>query len=252
MTDSPDHVVIPAGRLGPEEIMVHEDLLSFTQILGDENRPRPVREGGVSFGKPLIERLSAGTSASRARRSRKTPDYASVLIGFPFDLDELTGSRQYAEAHCNVTLTSPDCLASSLWPVLVTSQDDVERTRTFTVKSDFSFGAATAPSAEVTAKRVYHYAELQPLITSFGLRQARFGWKFEKQEGHPLIPMSRMVFAVLDAPPNTPVISGTLAVDAVVIRRIIGKMSRVQATGRQRPFRLDMTNCALTFLPPDR
>src|SRR5262245_60372825 len=93
VTDEPEQVEIPAGRLSPEMIMFHEDLFSVNLALGKESVQRVIREGGVSFGTPMVERLSP-KPGGRPRRSHKT-DRASVLIGCPFDLDDVTGSREY-------------------------------------------------------------------------------------------------------------------------------------------------------------
>lgn len=79
-------------------MLAHHDLYSAAQTLGVDQEPRLVREGGISFGRPVVFPLSFDDFPEIVRRRPGILTRAFALIMFPFDLDELDGARRYVEA----------------------------------------------------------------------------------------------------------------------------------------------------------
>ncbi len=250
MTDIQE-VTIESRRLAAQEVLTHEGLFSQTQTLGEHYyEPRLVREGGVSFGRPIVYQLSLDDFPALVRQRPDVQHRTFILVEFPFDLDEVSGSRRYVQARFTVMLNTSDAVARSLWPTLVTTQLDVERSRSFIVTADLSLGSlSTAPSAECAVNKIFRYVELRPVITSFGSGQHSFSWKFEEQDGHPLMASGRTVFAVLDLPHDTQTLMGSFTVEAVVARRVLGVFEQVNTKTRSRSFSLQLTDGAVMLAP---
>jgi hypothetical protein len=236
-------VDVPDRPLTADEAFAHDELYSEAQTLGDEATPRAVREGGITFGRPTVYPLDLDDFPELVRRRPAVRTRTFALIEFPFDLDELSGPRRYTEARFRVELNTPDAVATSLWPVLVTTPVEVETSRTFGVQADLSLGALTgAPSAEFSAGRTFRYTDLRPVVTSFGAGQAAFSWTFTAQDGRPLVPSGRRVFAVVDLPAGAPAVLGTFVAEVVVVRRRLNTFDKHRTLPSQRAFRLQLAD----------
>ena len=239
---------VPDRPLAADEVLVHDELYSEEQTLGDGPAPRRVREGGVSFGRVIVHPLELDDFPELVRRRPAVRTRAFALLEFPFDLDELAAARRYTLARYRVELNTPDAVATSLWPELVTTTVEVERSRSFGLQADLTLGAlAGAPSAEFSAGHTFRYAELRPLVTSFGTGQSAFSWTFTAQEGQPLFPSGRRVFAVVDVPAGTPAVLGTFVAEVVVSRRKLGVWTSLSIPPARRPFRLQLTDGSVTL-----
>lgn len=239
---------IPDRRLTADEVFVRDGLYSEAQTLGDDPTPRTVREGGIAFGRPVVYPLALDDFPELVRRRPAVRTRSFFLLELPFDLEELSAARRYTEARYSVELNTPDAVATSLWPVLVTTPTEVEKSRTFGVQADLSLGALPgAPSAEFSTGRTFRYVELRPLVTSFGGGQATFSWTFTAQDGQPLVPSGRRVFAVVDLPAATPAVLGTFVAEVIVARRRLGVYESLDVRPSRRPFRLQLTDGAITL-----
>ena len=239
---------IPDRRMSADEVFAHDDLYSEAQTLDDDPRPRPVREGGISFGRPGVDPLDLDDFPDYVRRRPAIRSRSFALLELPFDLDELDGARRYVRARYRVDLNTPDAVARSLWPELVTTAVEVERSRSFGLQADLTLGAVPgAPSAEFSAGRTFRYTELRPLVASFGVGRSAFSWTFTAQEGQPLFPSGRRVFAVIDVPAGTPAVLGTFVAEVEVARRRLGVWTSPDIPPRGRPFRLQLTDGSITL-----
>ncbi len=234
-------IEIPHRHLTPDEVLAHDDLYSEAQTLGGDAEPRLVREGGISFGRPVVLPLSLDHFPAVVKRRPGIRHRTFALISFPFDLDQLEGARRYVEASYRVELNIPDSVAGSLWPTLITNAVEVERSRTFTVGADLSLGAIEgAPSFEFEGGRTFRYTELQPVLTSFGAGQSHFSWTFTARPGQSLYAGSRWVFAVLDMPAATPTVLGDFVGEVKVARRRLGEFETAKTRPCRKPFRLQL------------
>jgi hypothetical protein len=242
----------PDRPLRPEEILCREDLTSEAQTLGPDVGNRSMREGGIAIGRPRIVILRPGELPEVMRRRPGIAERAFVMTHLLFDLEEMRGSRRYREARFQVVLNVPDSVAHSLWPMLVTTEAEVERTRTFGVQLDLSFGAVEgAPSLELGRDTVFRFTSLQPVITAFGVGQRQFSWTFSSQPTADLEPGNRSVFAMLDLPTGTPSITGTFEWEVGVARDRMGRTGRVSARTRAVPFRIMLASGETTLVQPE-
>ncbi len=244
--------LIENRRLLPDEILGHTGLYSQTRMLGWEADARLLRETGIRYGRPVLHRLSIADFPAMLRKRLDVSQRVFLLVEFMFDLDEVAGSRHCVEAEFTVKLDTHGVVVQGLWPELVTTQVDVERSSSFMVGADFSFRSMSlAAFAGLEEKEVWQYVELHPTIRSFGKGQKAFSWIFEEQDGYPLLPMSRTVFAILDLPQSTSIIRGSFDTSAVVCRRRLGKFDKVKAVSRNRQsFQMDITaGTTVLFLP---
>lgn len=231
-------ILIAAGPLPTDAVVGHETLYSQSQTLGPDRRPRLVDEGRVSFGRLTVYPLSHHDLPAMMLRRPDLAGRAFDVIEFPFSLDPLPGSRQYVRIDYDVTLATDGVIAHSLWPETVTTQIDVEQSRTFSLDVDLSFiGLPSPPSVE--NGKVFRYQELQPTITTRGRGTSRFGWTFLEADSQPVIPTGRTVLAVLERPVNSAAFSGTLGVTAHIRRRTLPGLRPTEAHTRLRPFRLN-------------
>jgi hypothetical protein len=245
---SGDPIEIPDRRLTSDEILAHDDLYSEVQTLGEDSAPRTVREGGISFGRLNLYELSLDDFPELVRRRPGVRTRAFALLEFPFDLDELSGPRRYTEARYRIELNTPDAIASSLWPTLVTTTAEVERSRTFGVQADLSLGALDgAPGLEFTVGRTFRYTDIRPVLTSFGAGRSVFSWTFTAQEGQPLVPSGRRVFAIIELPAGTPTLLGDLIGEVIVARKRLGVFEPIETRPCRRPFRLQLADGTVTL-----
>lgn len=244
--------IVPDRPLRPEEILSREDLTSEAQTLGPDSGNRAMREGGIAIGRPRIVVLHPDELPEVARRRPGIAGRTFVVTHLLFDLEEVQGSRRYREARFRVVLNVPDAVAHSLWPMAVTTEAEVERTRTFGVQLDLSFGAVSgAPSAELGRDTVFRFTSLQPVISAFGVGQRQFSWTFSSQPTADLEPGNRSVFAMLDVPVGTPSITGTFDWSVGVARQRIGRIGRVSTRTRTVPFRILLASGETTLVQPE-
>jgi hypothetical protein len=182
-------IIIPDRPMTSDEVLVHEELFSEAQTLGDAQQLRRIREGGISFGRPIVYPLSLEDFPELVRRRPDAKHRAFVLIEFPFDLDEILTGRRYIKARYKIALNTPDAVVRSLWPVLVTTSVEVEQSKTFTIHADLSLGALIrTPSVELKHQRVYTYTENNDHTARNLPRRSRdrasSPWSFGNQRHH--------------------------------------------------------------------
>lgn len=252
MGDHAEPRIIPDRPLRREEILAQEELTSEAQTLSSDGGARRMREGSVSIGRPRIVVLRDDELPDAVRRGPGATERAFVLVQLVFDLDGLRGSRRYREARFQVVLNVPDAVAHSLWPMLVTTEAEVETSRTFGLQVDLSLGALEgAPSAELGRDTVFRYSSLQPVITAFGVGRPRFSWAFSARPTADLEPGNRSVFAVLDVPVATPTITGTFDWEVDITRSRMGVFEKVSTRSRTVPFRIRLDSGEATLMQPE-
>jgi hypothetical protein len=250
----PRVVDVESRRLRAAEIQGHERLYSPLP-LGTDARQRLVHEGGVSFGRPVVSWLPACADTGPLRRDGDERPRVFGLVAFSFDVDEPAGDRRLAELVLTIELHTEGAVAHSLWPALVTTPVEAQRASLFTVQPDLQLGPANGhPGGPGNAianrstrgprsrrprgaepQTAYRYSCLSPAIIASGCGLSRFSWSFAARPGHPLLPVCRTVFAVLDLPMDTEPVRWAASVEAT----FVGGAGRRRARTNRRVSTLD-------------
>lgn len=174
--------------------------------------------------------------------SRRRPEFAGlrhVLVRFSFMLDRLPPRHRYESATLAITLDSPDAVVRVQRPAWTA----VETELTDTVSTEFS--AALDGLARLGAQRTrikgtsYHASEL-PVVTAEKRDRGSFGWRYQAQEGAPLISRVEFAVAVIELPREVTELSGRISCEAVIVTPRYGvfKTSRALPAEPAAPFRL--------------
>lgn len=197
------------------------------------------RLGGAFLHDPTVAEL---LPSDFPELSRRRPGFASLrhaLVRFSFMLERLPPRHVYRSATLTITLDDPHVVVRGQRPAWVTP--DTESTDTVT--TDFS--AALNSLAQLSAKRTrvrgtaVHGGQL-PVITAEKRDRGDFGWRYEAQEGVPLVPRIEYAHAVLELPRDATEITGYLGAHAEIEVPRWGVFTVLQAVpaAPSRPFRL--------------
>jgi hypothetical protein len=243
---TPDETVIADAPLDPEQILLTQDLFSSDQTLGPGEGELAVRETSITLGQPTVYVLRPGDMPANRRR----PDahrWGFILIHFRFDLEELPPGRSYTEARFAVEFGDSQTIALELHPDMITTETDVEKSRTFTLGPTLKFAGIDVSPGQVSIERRFEFTRLHPVITSFGAGSNTFYWKFTADKNNELFACSRAAFALLQLPRTTEQVSGTIRFRTLVSRRIAGMFNCLTADGDAQPFTLRPANASFTL-----
>lgn len=231
-----DVIAVDDSPLAPGQVLAEIDLFSTDQTLSHGSGGHGVREGGVAFGMPTVYTIRPKDFPGMERR----PDadrWNYALVHFRFDLEALPRGRRYVSAQFKVAFDHPKSIALALYPELVTTAVDVERSRSFTLSPTLAFASLGEFSlSEASFGRRFHFTQLHPIITSFGGGRHAFSWTFTAQQNAELVPCSRSTFAVVQLPQNVGEFTTTFASEVEVSRRVLGVFEPVTASGGTEPF----------------
>jgi hypothetical protein len=150
--------------------------------------------------------------------SQRRPDLASirhVLVRFSFMLDRLPARHAYKSATLGVTLDHPGAVVRLLRPAWVTA--DSESTSTVTTELSAAVDILAKLGAHrTTVKGVTRHGGQPPMISAEKRTERDFGWRYEAQEGAPLLPRIEYGRAVIELPRDVTELAGRLSAEAVI------------------------------------
>jgi hypothetical protein len=230
-----------AAELAYQELFVEE------QVLGPATS-RFVKEGGVQFAGVRSYAITAADLEAMAVRQRGLADVQLELLKFWFMIDPLPPGRSYTSVSVRITLDPPGP-AFLLEPNLETAETDLEQTST----TEFGPEIAGLMRMHLTAGRgrTIRRTEKLPVTTAIDHGTEGFGWTFQAQDGAPLFPHQVITTAMVELPRGTHTLSGKFDTEALITRRVLGKLierpaAPVNAATR---FTVDLTAKPLSALP---
>jgi hypothetical protein len=193
-----------------------------------------VRKGGVILHEPTVALLLPSDFPPLARRR---PDFAGlrhVLVRFSFMLDHLPPRHAYESATLVVTLEAPSAVVRAQRPAWVTA--DVESVDSVTTE----FSAALDGLVRLGGNRTQvtgtkYRAGRLPVVTAENRGRAGFGWKYQAQEGAPLLPRVEFTLAVVEMPRAVRELSGHLSAEAVIAAPRFGVLTSTRAAPAEPP-----------------
>jgi hypothetical protein len=197
------------------------------------------RTGGVFLHEPTAAILLPSDFPPLSRRRPEFAALRHVLIRFSFMLDRLPPRHNYESATLAITLDNPDAVVRVQRPAWVAA--DTELSDTITTE----FSAALEGLARLGARRtrvkgaVYQGRE-SPVVTAEKRDRGSFGWRYEAQEGAPLVSRVEFAVAVIELPRAVTELSGRISCEAVIVAPRYGvfKASRALPAEPPAPFRL--------------
>ncbi|MDN3028253.1 hypothetical protein [Streptomyces sp. S.PB5] len=231
-----DVIAVDDCPLAPDQVLAGIDLFSSDQALSPGTGGHGVREGGVTFGVPTVYTIRPQDFPGMERRP-DVDQWNYVLVHFRFDLEALPRGRRYVSAQFKVAFDHPQSVALALYPELITTAVDVERSRTFTLGPTLAFaGLGELSLGEASFGRRFRFTQLHPVITSFGGGKRAFSWTFAAQQNAELVACARATFAVVQLPKDVGEFRTTFASEVEVSRRVLGVFEPVAASGSTEPF----------------
>lgn len=214
------------------------DLLAYRELAragarGDSAPPGP--PGGVRCGRPLIYPIPAEELSTPLRR--RSESFGGSYLGalFAFDLDALPAGQRYTAARFDVALADTHAAAVRLdgdGDTLGVTYDDDPAT------SVAAYTIAAARGRPGLLRRLAGRADV-PRAWVTGSQSPKFGWVYDDPRGELLLPRSYGMHAVIEVPPGTDEVRGTLGVQVEI------------ATGRGRRTRqVAGLRESLTFAEP--
>lgn len=167
------------------------DLYVETKVLGQDSRF--AREAGISFGRP---RFGPVADVELSLLDQRRPDltrWRFTALAVPFDLEDLSSGRHYAEAMVRMAFDDPHVRSLSL-----------------------SRRAAGGPSQDCE-------------LDTWGVGRSELTWKLTARDGLGIRPRGREVFAIVESPMGTDRLGGTLDASVLIIRKMLGVRSEMAA-----------------------
>jgi hypothetical protein len=200
-----------------------------------------VRKGGVFLHEPTVALLLPSDFPPLARRR---PDFAAlrhVLVRFSFMLDRLPPRHSYESARLIVTLDDPAAVVRAQRPAWVTT--DSESHTTVTTEFSAALNGLVRLGADRTrATETQKQAVRRPVITAENRGRAGFGWRYEAQDGVPLLPRIEFALAVVEMPASARQLSGALSAEAMITEPRFGVLRSTHAVPAEPnvPFRMEL------------
>lgn len=230
-----------AAELARQELFVEE------QMLGKATS-RFVKEGGVHFSGVRSYAITAANLEAMAVQQRGLAEVQLELLKFWFMIDPLPPGRSYTSVSVRITLRPP-APAFLLEPNLETADSDLEQTST----TEFGPEIARPLRMHLTQTRGHtiRRTEKLPVTTAIDHGTEGFGWTFQAQDGAPLFPHQVITTALVELPRGTRRLSGSFDTEALITRRVLGKLIERPAVpaNAATPFTIDLTAKPLSALP---
>lgn len=230
-----------AAELACQELFIEE------QVLGHATS-RFVKEGGVHFSGVRSYAITPANLEAMAVQQRGLGEVQLELLKFWFMIDPLPPARSYASVSVRITLRPP-VPAFLLEPNLETADTDLEQTST----TEFGLEIARLLRVHLTQSRgqTIRRTEKLPVTTAIDHGTEGFGWTFQAQDGAPLFPHQVITTAMVELPRGTRKLSGLFDTEALITRRVLGKLierpaAPVNAATR---FKVDLTAKPFRALP---
>lgn len=206
-----------------------------------DGTPGLVRKGGVFLHEPTVALLLPSDFPPLARRR---PDFTAlrhVLVRFSFMLDRLPPRHSYESARLIVTLDDPAAVVRAQRPAWVTADGESHAS----VTTEFSAALnglvrLGADRTRVTGTR--NQTVRRPVITAENRGRAGFGWRYQAQDGVPLLPRIEFALAVVEMSASARELSGTLSAEAMITEPRFGVLSSTRAVPAEPnvPFRREL------------
>ena len=217
----------------------YQELFVEEQVLGQATS-RFVKEGGVRFAGVRSYAITAASLDAMAVQQRGLADVQLELLKFWFMIDPLPPGRSYTSVSVRITLCPP-VPAFLLEPNLETAEADLEQTST----TEFGPEIARLLRMHLTASRgqTIRRTEKLPVTTAIDHGTEGFGWIFQAQDGAPLFPRQVVTTATVELPRGTRTLSGLFDTEALITRRVLGKLIERPAApvDAATPFTVDLT-----------
>ena len=217
----------------------YQELFVEEQMLGHATS-RFVNEGGVHFAGVRSYMITAANLEAIAVQQRGLGEVQLELLRFWFMIDPLPPGRSYTSVSVRITLRPP-VPAFLLEPNLETAEADLEQTST----TEFGPEIARGLRVHLTARRgqTIRRTEKLPVTTAIDHGTEGFGWTFQAQDGVPLFPHQVITTAMVELPRGTRTLSGLFDTEALITRRVLGKLIERPAApvNAAAPFTVDLT-----------
>lgn len=210
----------------PDELIRTDEVLTDAQLIGADVRGDDRLQLGLRCGRPLLYPTAPSDlpTALRGRADATGAGYPGAI--FAFDLDTPPAGYRYAAARFTVDLGTSDVMA-----VLVHTGGDQFGLLADGVASPLAERAAGTVRAGLRA-RLGHRAD-RPAVQTFGTLSSRFGWRYADRRTTPLLPRTYGMHAVLEVPPGSSELSGTIEAEVDLTglaRRRVSTADRVAFT----------------------
>jgi hypothetical protein len=211
--------------LGDEPIPASEvetqlDFYSRQGTLG-QGGGMAIKEGTITLGRADIRRIKPDTKAPLKSVRQNIDRYLVIL---PFTLHPAEGNRKYKKVRFEVELALKDAIASELMPDRVSKEENIKDTYAIDGTVEYKGVSVTGKvSSEVS------FTGLKPVIASYGAGQSNFGWEFTAQSDQGVALGSTRVAAILEVPPNQPVVAANIAYTLEVERWVMDMWKKISA-----------------------
>jgi hypothetical protein len=206
------------------------------------NPSRFVRAASVRFQEPVAAVVPPEILPPFTRLRPDLPRLRHVAVQVGFMLEEPSPGHSYVSVRLVVRLDTPGVAVRALQPVWSTVSSASENTMT----TEFSSGVAGPVHVGLTRTRAgstRSESVQRPVVAGEDRGQDGFGWKYQAQEGAPLLaPRCEAPRALLELPRQVRELRGTLDFEAFTRVKRCGKFEAVRATPEQPPvpFTLDL------------
>ena len=226
--------------------LAYQQLFVEEQVLGHATS-RFVREGGVHFSGVRSCAITPANLEAMAVHQRGLREVQLELLKFWFMIDPLPPGRSYTSVSVHITLRPP-VRATLLEPNLETAEADLEQTST----TEFGPEISRLLRMHLTQSRgqTIRRTEKLPVTTAIDHGTEGFGWTFQAQDGAPLFPHQVITTAMVELPRGTQELSGLFDTEALITRRVLGKLIERPAApvNAATPFTVDLTAKPLSAL----
>jgi hypothetical protein len=196
-----------------EDVLVRQEF--YIEAPARDGGTVRTRAGGVFLHEPTAAILFPSDFPPLSHRRPEFTGLRHVLVRFSFMLDRLPPRHAYESATLAIALDNPDAVVRVQRPAWVATGMELSDT----VTTEFS--AALEGLARLGAQRTrtkgatYHSGE-SPVVTAEKRGRGDFGWRYQAQEGSPLVSRVEFAVAVIELPRDISELSGRMSCEAVV------------------------------------
>ncbi|MEA1867369.1 MAG: hypothetical protein U9N19_04615 [Thermodesulfobacteriota bacterium] len=213
-----EELILKTQPLSESEKLVSLEIFSELKLRGDVTSR--ITESKVTLGRGHTSFIPTSTPISSQQII--TPDrsiWDLYLIHIPFTIHEPPEDSYYHKVKFKIDLANPDISAFDLLPKNVTSK--VEVTKTYILSPQLTFKEVEGRVGELGYK--VRFDSLRPIISAFGIGEHKFYWVYTSQDNQKLLPGTRHVLVVLQAPKKIDSIYAMISYEVVIVKKLFGQ-----------------------------
>ncbi|MEV4626780.1 hypothetical protein AB0J90_10895 [Micromonospora sp. NPDC049523] len=204
-----------AGPVAPSAVtdpLARLDLCDFEQMLGGDT-VRPIRQGAITFGRPLAYEIGLDVFPPAFRDLRDARRWRYVRLVLPFALEARAQRQEFVDVTIRLRRAGPEAFGLDLEPPLPIGPGGLPAVLGAV---PIPLNLPAAPGEPVLAGSI--------AVEVNGYGSDSVGWSLRDADGGPLADGSYVVAAVLRMPPTATTVSGELSALASLRWPYLGSM----------------------------